>query len=53
MKKIISILLCAIMILGLVGCGSSAKPKQDDQAATTEQKPVVTIEELPLDIKIL
>lgn len=53
MKKIISILLCGIMILGLVGCGSSAKPKQDDPEATTEQKPIVTIEELPLDITIL
>lgn len=64
MKKIISVLLCGIMILGLVGCGSSTTPKQDDPSSTTEQKstekkekakdqPLATIEELPLEITIL
>lgn len=30
MKKILSLLLCGVMILGLVGYGSSTTPKQDE-----------------------
>jgi hypothetical protein len=63
MKKIASILLCGIMILGLVGCGGSTTPKPKDtesnSSAATEKKEKakeqspVTIEELPLEVTIL
>ena len=65
MKKFLSILLSALVILGLVGCNSSTASKSDADTASNppvevkEEKepekelPPVTIEELPMDLKIL
>lgn len=64
MKKILSSLLCSVLILGLVGCNSNTASKSDtasnppvevkEEVKKTEKEvPPVTLEELPMNITIL
>ena len=47
MKKIIALLLAAIMVLGLAACASKTEPAADTATAEPAAEPAETTEETP------
>ena len=47
MKKIIALLLAAIMVLGLAACASKTEPAADTTTAEPAAEPAETTEETP------
>ena len=47
MKKIIALLLAAIMVLGLAACASKTEPAPDTTTAESAAEPAETTEETP------
>ena len=47
MKKIIALLLAAIMVLGLAACASKTEPATDTTTAESAAEPAETTEETP------